>query len=98
MAKNLKVYKVQLLNLILKSLTSYHSKNNPKSQIRSGLEEVDVLIDKQLYTYASDHLARTSPRETLAASTLAVRHQPKPRSEQNQRADSPVGPILLRPW
>lgn len=57
-AKNLKVYKVQLLNLILKSLTSYHSKNNPKSQIRSGLEEVDVLIDKQLYTYAADHLAR----------------------------------------
>ena len=57
-AKNLKVYKVQLLNLILKSLTSYHSKNNPKSQIRSGLEEVDVLIDKQLYTYATDHLVR----------------------------------------
>lgn len=58
LSKNLKVYKVQLLNLLLKSLVSYHSKNSPKSQIRIGLEEVDVLMSKQLYKHAHDRLKR----------------------------------------
>ena len=58
LSQNLKVYKVQLLNLLLKSLVSYHSKQSIKSQIRIGLEEVDVLMEKQLYKHAQDRLKR----------------------------------------
>ncbi|MEM1320017.1 MAG: hypothetical protein AAGG75_07140 [Bacteroidota bacterium] len=52
LAKNLKVYKVQLFDLLMKSLTSYHSKRNINSRIRIGLEEIEILIDKQLYNSA----------------------------------------------
>jgi len=57
-SKNLKVYKVQLADLILKSLVSYHSKNSIHSKIRIGLEEVEILIDKQLYDIALSKIKR----------------------------------------
>jgi len=52
LAKNLKVYKVQLSDTLLKSLISYHAKNSEKSKIRQGLEEIDILLEKQLYDMA----------------------------------------------
>jgi len=42
LAKNLKVYKVQLTDVLLKSLVSYYSKKSVKSRIRQGLEEIDL--------------------------------------------------------
>lgn len=51
-SKNLKVYKVQLTDLILKSLISYHSKKSIRSKIRIGLEEIELLMAKQLYGLA----------------------------------------------
>lgn len=55
-AKNLKVYKVQLQDLILKSLVSYRNKRNVLAKIRIGLEEVDILMEKHLYEYAGERL------------------------------------------
>jgi len=52
LAKNLKVYKVQLTDLLLKSLVSYYAKKSVKSRIRQGLEEIDILLEKQLYGVA----------------------------------------------
>lgn len=52
LSKNLKVYKVQLSDLLLKSLVSYHSKKSVKSKIRQGLEEIEILLTKQLYDLA----------------------------------------------
>ncbi len=49
LSKNLKVYKVQLADLLLKSLVSYHSKNSVHSKIRIGLEEIEILFGKQLF-------------------------------------------------
>lgn len=49
LSKNLKVYKVQLFDLLLKSLVSYHSKRSINSKIRIGLEEIEILIDKHIY-------------------------------------------------
>jgi len=54
----LKVYKVRLYDRILKSLTSYSAKKNVLSKIRLGLEEVEVLMTKQLYDLAADHLQK----------------------------------------
>jgi hypothetical protein len=58
LAQNLKVYKVQLADLLLKSLVSYHSKNSVHSKIRIGLEEVDILMDKQLFDIALSKIKR----------------------------------------
>ena len=58
LSENLKVYKVQLANKILKSLVSYHSKKTIKSKIRQGLEELDILIDKQLYGLARSRVQK----------------------------------------
>lgn len=55
-SKNLKVYKVQLFKLILKSLTSHRHSKNVKSKIRNGLEAVDILVEKKLYEAAFDRL------------------------------------------
>jgi len=57
-SKNLKVHKIQLTELLLKSLTVFHSKKSVYSKIRIGLEEVDLLIDKELYGMASDRLKK----------------------------------------
>ncbi len=57
-AKNLKVYKVQLFDLLMRSLVLYHQKRKVHSKIRVGMEEVDVLMGKQLYEMAADRLDR----------------------------------------
>ncbi|MDX1943305.1 MAG: hypothetical protein SFU99_22255 [Saprospiraceae bacterium] len=57
-AKNLKVHKIQLAELLLKSLTLFHSQKSVYSKIRMGLEEVDLLIDKELYEMATDRLSK----------------------------------------
>jgi len=57
-AKHLKVYKQQLHELLLKSLTSFHSKRGPLSKIRMCLEEADVLAEKQLFQQAFDRLSK----------------------------------------
>ena len=51
-SKNLKVYKVQLKELLLKSLHSIDYKKNINNKINIGLLEVDILIKKQLYKLA----------------------------------------------
>ncbi|MEN0006914.1 MAG: hypothetical protein AAF798_22370, partial [Bacteroidota bacterium] len=57
-AKNLKVFKAQLQNTVLKSLQ--HSARNKQiyARIRQGLEEVDILFEKQLYDIANDRLEK----------------------------------------
>ena len=57
-AKNLKVYKVQLYELLINSLQAFNSNKNIKTKIRRGLEEVDILLDKQLYDLAGDRLKK----------------------------------------
>ena len=57
-SKNLKVYKVQLSELLLKSLISYHSKKSIRSKIRIGLEEIELLLTKQLYGMAQSRLKK----------------------------------------
>lgn len=57
-AKNLKVYKSQLTDLLLKSLTAFHSKRNIRSKVRMLLEEADILAEKQLFDQALDRLAK----------------------------------------
>lgn len=56
LSTNLKVYKVQLTGLIFKSLVSYHNKNNPDNRIRSILQEVDILMAKELYKMAAKRI------------------------------------------
>lgn len=58
LAKNLKVYKVQLTELLLKSLTSYHNKKSIRSKIRIGLEEIELLMTKQLYGLAHSRIKK----------------------------------------
>lgn len=57
-SKNLKVYKVQLTDLILKSLISYHNKKSIRSKIRIGLEEIELLMTKQLYGLAQSRVKK----------------------------------------
>jgi hypothetical protein len=57
-AKHLKVHKQQLHELLLKSITSFHSKRGPLSKIRMCLEEADVLAEKQLFQQAFDRLSK----------------------------------------
>jgi len=55
-SKNLKVYKVQLTELILRSQVAYHAKRTVRSQIRILLEEVDILVDQFLVPAAITRL------------------------------------------
>ena len=57
-ARNLKVYKIQLQDLLLKSLSSYHGKRSILSKVRTWLEEADILAEKQLFEQALDRLAK----------------------------------------
>ena len=57
-AKNLKVYKIQLQDLIFKSLLSFRNKKDVMAKIRAGLEEVDLLIEKQLDDFAYERLQK----------------------------------------
>lgn len=58
LSRNLKVYKIQLCNLLLKSLASYHAKKTASSKIRVGLEEVEILLNKQLFELAYGKLRK----------------------------------------
>ncbi|MEM9821862.1 MAG: hypothetical protein AAF985_12355 [Bacteroidota bacterium] len=58
LSKNLKVYKVQLVELILKGLTSFHAKKKLSSQVRQGLEEVEILMGKSLFDLANSRLKK----------------------------------------
>lgn len=55
---HLKVYKVQLADLLLKTLTSYHNKKSIRSKIRIGLEEIELLMTKQLYGLAHTRIKK----------------------------------------
>ena len=55
---HLKVYKVQLAELLLKSLISYHNKKSIRSKIRIGLEEIELLMTKQLYGLAHSRIKK----------------------------------------
>lgn len=57
-SKNLKVYKVQLAELILRSQVAYHAKRKVRSQIRILLEEVDILIEQFLIPMAMQRLQK----------------------------------------
>ncbi len=57
-AKNIKVYKIQLQEILLRSLTAFHSKRSVQSKVRLMLEEADILADKQLHEQALDRLAK----------------------------------------
>ena len=59
LSKNLKVYKIMLSNLLLKSLSSFHYKKSLNSKIRQTLEEVEILVEKNLYGLAYKKLLKT---------------------------------------
>ncbi len=78
-SKNLKVYKVQLTELILRSQVAYHAKRTVRSQIRILLEEVDILISQFLVPIAMArlHKAITICKENneTALLVVALEHQ-----------------------
>jgi len=59
LSKNLKVYKIMLSDLLLKSLSSFRYKKSINSIIRQNLEEVEILTEKCLYTQAYKKLQKT---------------------------------------
>lgn len=58
MSKNLKVYKITLSELLLKSLSSFRYKKSINSLIRQNLEEVEILAEKRLYAQAIKKLQK----------------------------------------
>ena len=58
LSKNLKVHKAQLARQLIKSLQSYHNKKNVRSKIRNGLEEIEILMSKQLFEMAHARLIK----------------------------------------
>ena len=58
LSKNLKVYKIMLIDLLLKSLSSFRYKKNLNSNIRQSIDEVEILIEKKLYADAYKRLMR----------------------------------------
>ena len=59
LSKNLKVYKIMLMDLLLKSLSSFRYKKSINSTIRQNLEEVEILTEKCLYGQAYKKLQKT---------------------------------------
>lgn len=59
LSKNLKVYKIMLMELLLKSLASFRYKKSINSLIRQNLEEVEILSEKKLYPLAIKKLQKT---------------------------------------
>ena len=55
---NFKVYKVQLSDLLLKSLCCHYLKGNIRSKIRIGIEEIEILMDKELHQLAHQRLIK----------------------------------------
>lgn len=92
-SKNLKVYKVQLFKLILKSLTSHRHSKNIKSKIRNGLEAVDILVEKKLYEAAFDKLKqlRTICQENQAFTyLLEISEEEQLLAEKSERIKNQV--------
>ena len=58
MSKNLKVYKIMLIDLLLKSLSSFRYKKSINSTIRQSIEEVEILTEKCLYQQAYKKLQK----------------------------------------
>lgn len=58
-ASNLKVYKFQLEQLLLQSLVSYRYFSNVGSKIRQGLEQVEILAERNLIDMAMKQLDKT---------------------------------------
>lgn len=56
LGKNLKVYKVQLTDSILKSLASFRHKKSLQDKLRIGIEEINTLRAKQLFEVAENKL------------------------------------------
>lgn len=56
---NLKVYKFQLEQLLLKSLASHRHFSTTTNKIRMGLEHCDILIEKNLLQMAEKQLEKT---------------------------------------
>ena len=59
LSKNLKVYKIMLADLLLKSLSSFRYKKSINSQLNQNLEEVEILTEKCLYSQAFKKLQKT---------------------------------------
>jgi len=59
LSKNLKVYKIMLSELLLKSLSSFRYKKSINSNIRQSIEEVEILAEKKLYAQAIKKLQKT---------------------------------------
>jgi len=57
-AGNLKVYKFQLEQLLLKSLVSYRHTDTVGNRIRMGLEQVDILMERNLIGMAIKQLEK----------------------------------------
>ncbi len=78
-SKNLKVYKVQLTELILRSQVAYHAKRTIRSQIRILLEEVDILISQFLVPVAMARLHKAiaicKENNETALLVVALQHQ-----------------------
>jgi len=78
-SKNLKVYKVQLTELILRSQVAYHAKRTVRSQIRILLEEVDILIGQFLIPAAIVRLHKAidicKKNNETALLVVALQHQ-----------------------
>jgi len=58
LSKNLKVYKIMLIELLLKSLSSFRYKKSINSTIRQSIEEVEILTEKSLYQQAHKKLQK----------------------------------------
>lgn len=59
LSKNLKVYKIMLMELLLKSLSSFRYKKTIQGTIRQNLEEVEILLEKNLFAQAYKKLEKT---------------------------------------
>lgn len=58
-ATNLKVYKFQLEQLLLKSLTSHRHGSSVGNKIRMGIEHFEILLEKNLLRMAQKQLKKT---------------------------------------
>lgn len=56
LAKNLKVYKVQLTESILKSLIAFRHKKSIQDKLRIGIEEINILRSKHLFEVVESKL------------------------------------------
>lgn len=79
--KQMFVIKNYLSELILKTLTAYHSEKNSEALIRSWIQSFDVLFDKGLYEHCAKLLARAQKLATqsenfpLLIEVLQKKHQ-----------------------